>query len=509
MRPWFRLWMILWVVLVGGLSSCGPLQSLGRREAPALDQAAPGRPAVLGVEEAGPLPEYHLTLSLDVAERRLVGRQQVTIPNRSDQDLEEIVFRLYPNLPRYGGLMGIGPVWVDGQRGTSSLRAGDTSLVIPLTEPLPPRSSVTISLTFDIEIPNHTEGYVLFGHSQGIWSLPDAYPLLAVHDSSVGLGGSGSTWHEDLAPLQGDAVFADAALYEVTLTVPPTLTVAATGSVLGDTLNQDGADSGSGYHGSESARTYHIAGGPWREFAWLASADYLVGQTTAGGTVVRTYYLPGDEAAGLAALSTAAAALRVYADAYGAYPFAEMAVAEAPLEHYGMEYPGLNLIGQDLYRERRAELENRLAHEIAHQWWYAQVGNDQVNVPWLDEGLAEYSIALYYRQVYGQARANTLINQRWLVPYQGAVENGYDAVLNQPSAAFGKEYEVIVYAKAALFFEELRQKLGDDTYQAVLREYVDRYRWRIATPDDFLRVAESVSGQDLDSLYSFWVLGKQ
>ena len=136
-------------------------------------------------------------------------------------------------------------------------------------------------------------------------------------------------------------------------------------------------------------------------------------------------------------------------------------------------------------------------------------GNDQVNVPWLDEGLAEYSIAVYYRQVFGQARANTLINQRWLVPYQGAVENGYDAILNQPSAAFGQEYEVIVYAKAALFFEALRQKLGDDTYQAVLREYVDSYRWRIATPDDFLRVAESVSGQDLDGLYSFWVLGKQ
>jgi aminopeptidase N len=174
-----------------------------------------------------------------------------------------------------------------------------------------------------------------------------------------------------------------------------------------------------------------------------------------------------------------------------------------------MEYPGLNLIGVDLYRELRAQLEDRVCHEIAHQWWYAQVGNDQINTPWLDEGLAEYSMATYYRQVYGEARANTLINQRWLVPYQLVVENDFDAAVNQPAAAFGEEYEVIVYAKAALFFNALRQELGDETYRAVLREYVEQYRWRVATPDDFLSVAESVAGRDLDGLYSQWILSEQ
>jgi hypothetical protein len=118
-------------------------------------------------------------------------------------------------------------------------------------------------------------------------------------------------------------------------------------------------------------------------------------------------------------------------------------------------------------------------------------------------------MATYYRAVYGLAQANTLINQRWLVPYQTAVENGFDAVVNQPSAAFGQEYEIIVYAKAALFFDSLRQELGDQTYEAVLREYVERYRWRIATPDGFLQVAESVSGRDLDRLYNRWILSKQ
>jgi hypothetical protein len=127
----------------------------------------------------------------------------------------------------------------------------------------------------------------------------------------------------------------------------------------------------------------------------------------------------------------------------------------------------------------------------------------------LDEGLAEYSMAIYYQQVFGEARANTMVNQRWLVPYQVAVENEYDAVVNQPSSAFSWDYEVIVYAKAALFFHALHQELGDEVFTAVLREYVDQFRWKVARPDDFLRVAESVSAQDLDPLYNQWILSKQ
>ena len=483
MRERHWLGFLFWMGLVGLLAGCVFLPSDPLSSIPVELED------VVGIEQAGPYARYRLQLTLDTEKMRLNGRQQVIVPNETGLKLDEIVFRLYPNLPQYGGSMGIGPVWVDGERGTSSLRAEDTSLVVPLPEPLKPEGSVTISMTFDVEIPQQSDGYVLFGYSQGVWSLPDAYPLLAVHD--------GAGWHEDLAPAHGDAVFADAALYDVTLTLPPTLTVGLTGLVLSDTLSSSGQ------------RVQHIVGGPFREFAWLASADFRVSETTAQGATVRSFYLPGDEAAGQAALNTAAASLRAYADAYGPYPFPEMLVVEAPMRFYGMEYPGLNLIGVSLYREYRAQLEDRVAHEIAHQWWYSQVGNDQVNTPWLDEGLAEYSTATYYRQIYGDARANTLVNQRWLVPYQLAVEEGRDAIVNQPSAAFGQEYEVVVYGKAALFFDALRQNLGEETYLAVLREYVDRFRWRIAKPDDLLRVVEEVSGQDVDALYNRWILSKQ
>ncbi len=198
---------------------------------------------VLGAEEAGPLPEYRMALTLDPAARRLTGQQQVVYPNRTGADLNELVFRLYPNLAQYGGNMNIGPVWVDGQRGANRFSGPKRHrLVIPLPSPLPrQRQSLSTSLSMSKSRRLKT-GYVLFGLSQGIWSLPDAYPLLAVHRETVGLAGGETPWYEDIAPAHSDAVFAEAAYYDVTLTLPPTLTLATTGQVVSDTLTVDGTE---------------------------------------------------------------------------------------------------------------------------------------------------------------------------------------------------------------------------------------------------------------------------
>jgi hypothetical protein len=424
-----------------------------------------------------------------VGQRQLVGQQQVTVPNHTGQTLGELVFRLYPNLPQFGGRMMVSSVQVDGETVQPVLRADDTALAVPLGRALAPETSVEVDMSFQVEIPQKGNEYSLFGLSYGVWSAPDAYPLLAVHD--------GVAWHEDIAPVHSDAVFAEAAMYDVSLTLPPTLTLAATGSVVNDAMGADGR------------RTYSIAGGPLREFAWLASADYQVIATTVDGRVLESYYLPGDDAAGQAALESSAAALRAYDEAFGPYPFKRMAVVEAPLLYYGMEFPGLNLIGRDLYQQQGAEFENRVVHEIAHQWWYAQVGNDQVNTPWLDEGLAEYSMAIYYQHALGQEQADALISQRWKVPYQIAVDNGYDAVVNQPSSAFSWDYEVIVYAKAALFFDALQQELGDELFRVFLKAYCELFRWKIATPAGLMQVAEAVSNRELDAVYDYWILSSQ
>ncbi len=127
-----------------------------------------------------------------------------------------------------------------------------------------------------------------------------------------------------------------------------------------------------------------------------------------------------------------------------------------PLEFRGMEYAGLIELGFQLYREHANEMENRVAHEVAHQWWYNMVGNDAVNAPWLDEGLAEFSTYFYVQRVNGQRFADRLAQRRWLAAYELTRQRGLDAVVDQPVGAFvDSNYETIVYAKAALFHHAL------------------------------------------------------
>ena len=87
------------------------------------------------------------------------------------------------------------------------------------------------------------------------------------------------------------------------------------------------------------------------------------------------------------------------------------------------------------------------------------------------------------------------------------MDNGLDAVVDQPADAFRSNYEVVVYGKAALFFHALQEAVGDETYYAILHAYLKQYQYKTATGDDFLRVAEMVSGQDLQGLYNEWIYG--
>ncbi len=74
--------------------------------------------------------------------------------------------------------------------------------------------------------------------------------------------------------------------------------------------------------------------------------------------------------------------------------------------------------------------------------------------------------------------------------------------------AFGfNNYETIVYGKAALFHYHMSELLGEEAYLALLRDYAARYRFQVATPDDFLELIEAAGGQDALDVYTEWILG--
>jgi hypothetical protein len=482
-----RATLVLTLILLPLLASCiEPVQI-------AEDSLTPYEQSLLptfrgDIAALGDIPRYRIAVSLDADALILTGHQQVLYSNNEGSKLGEIYFRLYPNLPQFGGQMQVQRAAIGDQDTPFTYEAENTALKLPLTPSLLPGEGLRIELDFTVQVPRSDDDEPhLFGLSQGILSLPNFYPMLAVHEAAG--------WHLDVAPEFSDAVFSEVALYEVSVTAPLDMVVVTSGSALETEPNPEGT------------QTVYCTGGPMRDFSLMMSREFQVASTTAYSTTVSSYYLPPDASSGQAVLQHAAATLRAYSDAFGSYPFAEFDVVEAPLGNRGMEYPGLILIGADLYRTRADAREFLVVHEVGHQWWYSLVGSDAVNHPWLDEGLTEYSVYIYDQMIHSQAAADELVEGRWLIPYQVAVGKGLDAVADQPSSAFSEEnYEYIVYAKGALFFHALHQAVGDQVYLAIMRAYLQQYRHGIATPADFLRLAEAVSGQDLAPIYQEWVL---
>jgi hypothetical protein len=482
-------WLLIFVTAI----ACAPAPNPS-----AQDAFAPYRPAMLDAYQKDlnhlpPLPRYDLILRVDPFTRRLSGQGTLSVPNRHTIPLTELYLRLFPNLPQYHGTMQVQTMAINGQITAFELAVEDTAVHVLLSEPLLPGHSAVVSYTWTVDAPSIETGYALFGESQGILSLPLSYPTLTV--SEMGKAGQRLNWHLEIAPPHGDVAFLESALYQAQVITAPDVMVIGSGTVVSKTITADGQ------------ATWYFVTGPVREFMLLLSRHFQQFTGRAYDTLVHSYFLPEDREAGQRALEYAIAAAQVYSDHYGRYPFTDLSVVSAPLEYRGMEYPGINLIGVDIYRRRRADLEFLIAHELAHQWWYNLVGSDPVNYPWLDEGLAEYSTYIYYESVYGKEAAERLRQNRWELPVAYAKENGLDTIVGQPASGFGPaNYETMVYAKSALFFHALRMAIGDDAFFRLLQTLLSDYRYQIMTPDIFLEEAQKISGKDLRPLYREWIL---
>jgi hypothetical protein len=141
------------------------------------------------------------------------------------------------------------------------------------------------------------------------------------------------------------------------------------------------------------------------------------------------------------------------------------------------------------------------AHELAHQWWGDDVTCRTWHDIWLNEGMASYSEAMYYELSLGA---------EWLPWYMSNVHavNPADtrSVYVYDPANTGWIFSGnTTYSKGAWVFHMLRRVVGDDTFWQILKSYRAMYSGSGATTDDFIAVAEAVSGRDLSDFFDFWV----
>lgn len=430
---------------------------------------------------------------------RLIGQATVRYTNTESEPLHRIVFRLYPNLPEYGGSMTVSTVAVDGVPITPTYDAGRSALAVSFVPSLAPGRAVTLTLDFEASLPtDNRSGYAVFAYSEGVYALAGFYPTIPVYDAEG--------WNVEVAPPYGDVTYTDAAFYRVQLTAPAHLVPVASGTIVATFNNAD------------DTRTWTAVAGPVRDFYVALSPDYRVFSGEMNGTQVNAFYRPGDEQGGqralrstLQALRSTLQALRLFDDKFGPYPYLELDVVPTPTTAGGIEYPGVIVISQSLYDDQGAYFDLVVAHEAAHQWWYGLVGSDQLDAPWLDESLANYSMYIYFQATKPAEEANKIKQLAFLDAYHDLQQNHLDRGVGGPVAGFKSQsdYVAVVYGKGPLFFDAVRERVGDDAFFAALRHYAARHRYGVAYAGDLIAAFEEVSGQSIEDLYRAWIVGVQ
>ena len=214
---------------------------------------------------------------------------------------------------------------------------------------------------------------------------------------------------------------------------------------------------------------HDITTGLVRDFAFAASPRYHEIQREVGPVLVRT--LAFDDRGGEVVADTTVEALRFYGQTYGDYPYRVFTAAETTFPG-GMEYPTVVLLGSSLYQPSSIErglLTSLVAHETAHQWWYGLVGDDQIQEPWLDEGMAQFSM-YWFLQNHGtnsKPSHNASYDDAGLL-HRSVPSYGAD------SAAYN--YQIYEHGPCVMF--HLRSAVGPDVFDAILRTYFSRWRSR-------------------------------
>ncbi len=466
---------------------------------PPGDHALAMRPAsVDDLTAIGPVSQYRIEITVDPEQSIINGQQVVRYVNTDSAPLEAVYFRLYPNSPGYGGEMTISNVRVADKETTVILEVAESALRVPLPSPLLPGEETRIELGFSVRVPQMAgEGYAQFIYDQDVMALANFFPLVPAYDQENCslFGHCADGWNIEHSVPYGDAVFSDTALFEVLVTVPTGWIVVASGSTAG---RQDGPD---------GWVIWHLVSGPMRDFGLVVSPRFEVVTQWVEDIEVNSYFLPGDAAGGRRVLRWIAESLDYFNQTFGPYPFAEFDAVATPTTAGGIEYPGLIVLPIRNYDQTGGYFQWATVHEVGHQWWYSLVGNDQQDEPWLDEAITQYSTALFYefREEWDAA-----VEEVFEARYQEVAGTENDDLISRPVAAYAEsDYGTIVYAKGPLFFHALRQRVGDETFFALLQTYFNSYRYRIASGSDLLAVIDQMSGQDLSDLYQQWLAVEQ
>jgi aminopeptidase N len=272
--------------------------------------------------------------------------------------------------------------------------------------------------------------------------------------------------------------------------VPQPWVVAATGNLL--------------EANTEGAKTRYVweMDKPMASYLASVNIDHYVTQESMGpGNIMIRNYIPQDVDPALTSnLDRLPEMIAYFSDLFGPYPFDKYGVLIADETIAPCLDGSLSLEAQSLSIHCPSEYmlsEPVLAHELAHQWFGDSVSLKRWQDIWLKEGFATYAQWLWETRGQGVQAVTALADEQKKF-------SGQDAKIGQPP--LNGLYDWESYIGGALVVHALRLKVGDEAFFNILRTYLERYRYGNAGTEEFIAVAEEVSGQELSVFFDSWLM---
>ena len=496
---------------------------------------------------------YSISVSYTPQKFEIAGQETLAYWNLSPDTLSELYFHLYLNAYRPGSHMARydagnedwrvenlpakrrGSQRIEGatiMKG-DSLRVvtDDTIARLALPEALAPGESVIVCLRFRSVIPDVPDRMGRSG--KGIFAA-QWYPKVCVYDRFG--------WHTEQH--LGSEFYGDFGAYDVRISLPGNFLVAHTGTlvnpeaVLPDSilarlaLPGDSAivvwdrsrlkmpaDSAA-RRALELPRTWVIHADSVHDFAWACDEKWIWRRARWEGTEVHTFHRSSDAKRWNDMAREGARMLEILTRRFGPYPYPRFSFVEEPIGAGGVEFPNIVWITPRRGTGTARRLEYLFAHEMAHNWFYGMVGNNETAQAFLDEGLTSYAESVLMESLYGrQGNLTTPRRPGWLNPQDDSRRAAWRSYLEFQSRGIEEPvvthsdrfknpaaYYPSVYHKTNVGLWTLRAIAGEARFDDALREYFKTWRFRHPYAEDFFASMNHSLGASYDWFFDGWFL---
>ena len=457
--------------------------------------------------------DYKMEIDMDVENHQYKGTQELTYTNNSPDTLYRVFYHLYFNAFQPGSQMDVRsrtiedasskildriskltPSEIGYIRPTLLTQDGQnlqfevvgTILEVLLNTPIPPNTSTVFNMKWDAQVPIQIRRTGRYNAEGVAYSMTQWYPKLAEYDFEG--------WHA--VPYIAREFHGVWGNFDVSIKLDENFILGGTGYL------QNADKKGLGGKSKRKTRTWHFSAPNVHDFAWAADKDYIH-DTYPGpnGVKLNFYYKDNPEILeNWKALQPKTADLLAYFNTHiGKYPYKQYSVIQGG--DGGMEYAMCTLITGE---RKLGSLIGVTAHELAHTWFQFLLATNESKHEWMDEGFTSYISNMAMNELMEEEKEN---------PNAGSYRSyNYIAISNkeQPQTTQADRYStnmgygIAAYSKGAVFLSQLGYVIGKENLDKTFLRYYKEWSFKHPTPNDFIRVAEKVSGAELDWYLMDW-----